>query len=75
MVWTCFKNEQRENPKEGFEHESERKMPMWETKIKMRTAGLERCHTEGRENIRTNCRRKSCGKLGTRDGWKGLVVR
>jgi hypothetical protein len=26
-VWTSFKLGQRENPKEGSEHESERKMP------------------------------------------------
>jgi hypothetical protein len=25
MVWTCFKKEQRENPKEGFKHETKRK--------------------------------------------------
>jgi hypothetical protein len=26
MVWTCFKNEQRQNPRDGLEHESRRKM-------------------------------------------------
>jgi hypothetical protein len=27
MVRTCFKKEQRENSKEGFEHENENKCP------------------------------------------------
>jgi hypothetical protein len=38
MVWTSFKYERRENPKEGFEHENKRKMPERETKMKMGTA-------------------------------------
>jgi hypothetical protein len=39
VVWTFFKTEQRENLKEGFEHESERKMPKTESEIKLGTAG------------------------------------
>jgi hypothetical protein len=37
MVWTLFKNQQRENPKESFEHEH--KMLKRETEIKMETTG------------------------------------
>jgi hypothetical protein len=38
MVWTCYKNECRQNPK-GFEHETMMKMPKKKTKIKMGTRG------------------------------------
>jgi hypothetical protein len=26
MIWTCFKNASRQNPREGLEHESKREM-------------------------------------------------
>jgi hypothetical protein len=35
MTWACFKNNQRENPTEGYEHETESRIPMGKTKIKM----------------------------------------
>jgi hypothetical protein len=40
MVWTCFKNEPRENLKEAFDHESEREIPKgrlrsrWEQQVR-----------------------------------------
>lgn len=34
IIWTCFKNEWRENPKEGFEHENKRKAPIRKAMIK-----------------------------------------
>jgi hypothetical protein len=37
MVWTCLKNECRENSEEDFEHESRRNTPKRETEIKMGT--------------------------------------
>lgn len=47
MVRACFKNEWRWNPNEGTEYETNRKMPKTQAKIRMGTAGYERCHTEG----------------------------
>jgi hypothetical protein len=48
VVWTHFKNEHRENRKEGFEHESNRKTLKTENKIKTGITGQEKCCTEGR---------------------------
>jgi hypothetical protein len=39
MVWTHLKNEQREYPKEGFEHEIKREMPKTKTQTKLGTTG------------------------------------
>jgi hypothetical protein len=38
MGGACFKNGQRENPTEGFEHETKRRIPQRKTKIKMGTS-------------------------------------
>jgi hypothetical protein len=44
---TCFKNEQRQNLKEGFEHEPKKKTHKRKTKIKMETTGSEICQAKG----------------------------
>jgi hypothetical protein len=36
MIWTCFENEQREYPKKGFKHGSDRKTLKMDTEIEMR---------------------------------------
>lgn len=41
-----FKTEQRENPREGSEHENKQKMPKRKTKIRMGTTGYGR-YAEG----------------------------
>lgn len=38
MVWTRFKNDQRENTRKAFEHDSKRKTPKSKTEIKMGSA-------------------------------------
>lgn len=47
IVWTCDKNEWREIPKEGLEHENIRRTPKQDTEIKMGTTGLVCCHIVG----------------------------
>jgi hypothetical protein len=54
MVWACFKNEWRQNPKEGFEPESKRKMTKTEIKIKMGILSSKSCHTEGMKSMGGN---------------------
>jgi hypothetical protein len=39
MVWTGFKNERREKPKEGSEYENKRKMSWRNAQMKMRRTG------------------------------------
>lgn len=54
MIWSYFKNEHRDNPKEDFEHESKRKMSKREMEIKMGTTGQGKCYTERRKNTGRN---------------------
>jgi hypothetical protein len=54
VVWAYFKAGSRENPKKSFEHKRIRKMPKWETEIKIRQRGQKRYHTERQKNMEIN---------------------